>query len=69
VPELIENAGRAEHSMLDLNTWGRKTGLVVDRPENIQSAVALSALSMNDIGLDASEPAPNGTDAALIAGF
>jgi hypothetical protein len=42
VPELIENAGRAEHSMLDLNTWGRKTGLVVDRPENIQTAVALS---------------------------
>ncbi len=42
VPELIDKARRAEHSMLDLNTWGRKSGLVVERPEDIEGAVAHS---------------------------
>ena len=38
-PELLEAARASEHSMLDLNTWGRKGGAVVERPDGIAQAV------------------------------
>jgi hypothetical protein len=41
-PELIEKAREAEHSMLDLDTWGRKGGVVVERREDLPGAVARS---------------------------
>lgn len=38
-PELIAQAGDADNSMLDLNTWGRKGGLVVRQAEDVVAAL------------------------------
>ena len=38
-PELIAEAQTAEHSMTDLDTWGRKGGEVVGRPDDVARAV------------------------------
>lgn len=42
VPELIAEARAREHSMLDLDTWGRRAGLVVAKPEDVEGAIAFS---------------------------
>lgn len=39
VPELIERSRLKEDSMLDLDTWGRRGGSVVKRPQDITAAV------------------------------
>lgn len=41
-PELLAAAREANNSMLDLDTWGRKGGVVVNHPTEIQAAVAKS---------------------------
>lgn len=41
-PQLIAQAREANNSMLDLDTWGRKAGLIVKEPDNIVKAVQLS---------------------------
>lgn len=41
-PELIEHARVANNSMLDLATWGRKAGVVVERVEEIEGALRFS---------------------------
>ena len=38
-PELLEAARTTTDSMLDLNSWGRKGGTVVERPDGIAQAV------------------------------
>ena len=43
-PELLGRARDADHSMLDLETWGRRGGLVVERPEDVEAAVDQSLL-------------------------
>lgn len=40
VPELLAKARAAEGSMLDTETWGRRTGVVVERPQDAADAVA-----------------------------
>lgn len=42
VPELIAEARARENSMLDLDTWGRRAGLVVTKPEDAEGAIAFS---------------------------
>ena len=39
VPRLITRAHKRAGSMLDLDTWGRKGGVVVERPEELVEAV------------------------------
>lgn len=39
VPELIKLVSSAEGSMVDLNTWGRRGGVVVEQPKDIVRAV------------------------------
>ena len=41
-PELIAQAKESANSMLDLNTWGRKAGSLVKRPEQVVDAVRYS---------------------------
>lgn len=41
-PELIQSALDAQNSMVDLDTWGRKGGMVVERPEDVAAAVEYS---------------------------
>ena len=41
-PKLIRAARTAEHSMLDLDTWGRRAGVVVKRPSDVPDAIAES---------------------------
>lgn len=38
-PELLEAARTAKDSMLDLNSWGRKGGTIVERADDIAQAV------------------------------
>ncbi len=40
VPRLIRGAGKRDGSRLDLDTWGRKGGVVVGRPEDVCDAVS-----------------------------
>jgi hypothetical protein len=42
VPKLLEKVSAAENSMVDLQTWGQKGGILVDRPEDIVDAVSES---------------------------
>ena len=42
VPRLIEKAGSADGSMLDLETWGRRCGLLVKQPSEVEDAVQQS---------------------------
>ena len=39
VPKLLERAGRAEHSMLDLNTWGFNGGHLVEKADDVVEIV------------------------------
>ena len=41
-PQLITAASRREGSLVDLETWGRKGGVLVDRPEQVVATVAAS---------------------------
>ena len=41
-PELIAQAKESANSMLDLNTWGRKAGSLVKRPEQVVDVVRYS---------------------------
>jgi len=41
-PELIAQAGEADESALDLDTWGRRGGIIVEVPEDVESAVEQS---------------------------
>lgn len=43
-PELLGRARDADYSTLDLETWGRRGGLVVERPEDVEAAVDRSLL-------------------------
>lgn len=45
VPKLIEKARLKPNSMVDLETWGRKCGLVVKKPGDIEEAVERSLQS------------------------
>ncbi len=38
-PKLIRTARAAAHSMLDLDTWGRRAGIVVERAEDVRGVV------------------------------
>ena len=38
-PELLARAREAEESALDLDTWGRRGGIVVEAPDDVESAV------------------------------
>ena len=40
VPELIAHAAARDNSALDLDTWGRRCGDVVEGPEDVVAAVA-----------------------------
>src|SRR3954471_18367855 len=40
VPRLLANAGARENSALDLDTWGRRGGPVVEGPETVVAAVS-----------------------------
>ncbi len=41
-PLLIKAASRREGSRVDIETWGRKVGVLVDRPEQVVTAVEAS---------------------------
>ena len=43
-PELLSRARDADDSALDLETWGQRGGLVVERPEDVEAAVDRSLL-------------------------
>ncbi len=40
VPEMLDKASRAKFQTLDLDTWGRRAGRVVARPEDAAASVA-----------------------------
>ncbi len=42
VPELIANAARAAESALDLDTWGRRGGVIASGPDDVVEAIAHS---------------------------
>jgi hypothetical protein len=42
VPELIAEASARDRSMLDLDTWGRRAGLVVKQADDVEGAIAFS---------------------------
>ena len=41
-PELIAAAAEADESALDLDTWGRRGGMIVEVPEDVESAIEQS---------------------------
>ncbi|NOX70860.1 MAG: hypothetical protein GXP15_16895 [Gammaproteobacteria bacterium] len=50
-PELIDQARNARHSMLDLDTWGRTGGLVVEKADSVQALVAQSLSNPSQMSL------------------
>lgn len=47
VPKLIDKASKAKGSMVDLQTWGRKTGEIIKTPESIVETVEQSLADPN----------------------
>ena len=47
VPKLIDKASKAKGSMVDLQTWGRKAGMIVEKPESIVDTVEQSLAEAN----------------------
>ena len=48
VPELLTLAKMQEHSLMDLKTWGRKSGIIVKNPQKVAESIEYSLMNPHE---------------------